>query len=124
MTRQSMAVRGKPGAANAGAGDGKVEGVGTPHLTVNSTPVHKPAGTTPRPISREHPRATRPIYRCCPSCRLQARAGEFQPVRAPRGVGGFAWRQCPRCGHVGTLAGFSRVDGDGQRVGVGRAVRR
>ena len=89
-----------------------------------------PQNITARPLMGQPFRRTtdpvhpRPIYRACPACRLQARAGEFAPVRAPRGVGGFAWRQCPRCGHVGTLAGFARVDGDGQRVGVGRAVRR
>ena len=98
--------------AGVGAPNGpKVEGLGRPHLTTRIA----------APTDLVH---SRPIYRACPQCRLQARAGEFAPVRAPRGVGGFAWRQCPRCGHVGTLAGFSRVDGDGQRVSAGRAVRR
>ena len=43
MTRHSMAANGKPGAGNTGAEGGKVEGHWAGHLTIDSTPIHKPA---------------------------------------------------------------------------------
>ena len=114
MIRQSMAVRGRPGVGRTGAGDGKHEALWRADLT----------SSVPHPVNPTHARPTR---RRCPQCRLTAPAGEFSPIRRVfigAGARAGAWRTCPRCGHIATLSAFARVDGDGQRVGVGRAVRR
>jgi hypothetical protein len=50
-------------------------------------------------------------YRRCPDCKVVLRASEFPRATGPTfAIAGQQRRQCPQCGHVAPLMGFTIVE--------------
>jgi hypothetical protein len=56
------------------------------------------------------PRPRSAIYRRCPNCHAVRQASLFRRAGGPKfAIGGQQRRQCPACGFVGPLMGFTIV---------------